>query len=207
MITVLLVDDHPLVLESLRREITTREDFMVHTATNLRDARDAIERLTPHVVVCDVRLPDGNGLQLINQSKDGRGSPAFLVLSSFDTPQYVSTAQRLGAAGYLLKTEPIDAILTAIRTIARGGTFFGGLVADESSGMVLTEREARVVAGVVGGQTNDEIAAQLGITRRGVEGHLSRIYERAGIASRTELAVRVEREGWLESPQGGRERG
>jgi len=200
VITVLLVDDHPLVLEALRREIASGSEFDVHVAANLADARFAIDRVKPRVVVCDVRLPDGSGLELIKQSLNGVAGTAFLVLSSFDTPQYVSTAKRLGAAGYLLKTEPIDTILAAIRQLARGGTFFGGLVAVESSDIGLSERERLVVAGVIAGQTNDEVAAHLGITRRGVEAHLSHIYARAGIASRTELAVRAEREGWLETP-------
>ena len=200
MITVLLVDDHPLVLEALRKEVASGGEFNVHVAATLADAREAIDQLRPHVVVCDVRLPDGSGLQLIKDSRASHARAAFLVLSSYDTPQYVATAQRLGAAGYMLKTEPIEAILAAIRQLARGGLFFGGLVADEFSGIVLSEREVLVVSGVIAGKTNDEIAAQLGITRRGVEAHLSRIYARAGIASRTELAVRAERERWLETP-------
>jgi DNA-binding NarL/FixJ family response regulator len=125
--------------------------------------------------------------------------PAFLVLSSFDTGQYVATARRLGAAGYLLKTESTETIMAAIREVADGGTVFGGGF-DDANAMTLTKREEQVVSGVVAGETNDEIAARLGITRRAVEAHLSRIYERAGTASRTELAVRAERERWLESP-------
>lgn len=198
MITVLVVDDHPLVLEALRQQIASRAEFEVHGAANLSEARDAIDRVKPRVVVCDVRLPDGSGLQLIKESQAGKGTIDFLVLSSFDTPQYVITAKRLGAAGYLLKTEPIEAIVAAIHKIARGGTFFGGLVAVNSFDIGLTEREKLVVSGVIAGETNDEIAARLGISRRGVEAHLSHIYARAEVASRTELAVRAQREDWLE---------
>jgi len=196
--TVLLVDDHPLVLEALRQEIAHERDFDVHTAASLAQARVALDHLQPQIVVCDVRLPDGSGLELIKEARSRDLPVAFLVLSSFDTAQYVATAQRLGAAGYLLKTEPTESIIGAIRQIAGGGTFFGGLVAEASSAVVLSAREAQVVSGVVAGETNDEIAARLDITRRGVEAHLSHIFERTGTASRTELAVRAERGRWLE---------
>lgn len=196
-VKVLLVDDHPLVLEALRREVAGDAEFECRTAASLAEARAELQTFRPDVVVCDVRLPDGNGLKLIEESSSGQGRPAFLMLSSFDTAQYVATARRLGAAGYLLKTEPAETIFAAIREVVDGGAAFGGLA--EVQGIRLTSREEQVVAGVVAGQTNDEIAARMEITRRAVEAHLSRIYERAGIASRTELAVRAEREQWLES--------
>ncbi len=120
------------------------------------------------------------------------------MLSSFATTQYVATAQRLGAAGYLLKTEPTDTIIAAIRAIAAGGTVFGPFPGSQDREFTLTPREREVVGAVVSGQTNDEIAGHLGITRKGVEAHLSRLYERAGVASRTELAIRAEREAWLD---------
>lgn len=75
---------------------------------------------------------------------------------------------------------------------------FGPVAASKDEGFSLSDRERQVVVGVVSGQTNDEIAGRLGISRKGVEAHLSRLYERAGVASRTELAVRAEREAWLD---------
>jgi two-component system response regulator DesR len=149
-------------------------------------------------MVCDVRLPDGSGLKLIEEARATNGGTACLVLSSFDTTQYVATAQRIGAAGYLLKTEPTDTIMAAIRTVAAGGTVFAPLRAGWHDEFTLSDREREVVAGVVSGQTNDEVAGRLSISRKGVEAHLSRLYERAGVSSRTELAIRAEREGWLD---------
>jgi len=197
-ISVLLVDDHPLVLAALRQAVDRDDAFEVHTAASLSEGREALRRLEPAVMVCDVRLPDGSGLKLIEEARATNIGTACLVLSSFDTAQYVATAQRLGAAGYLLKTEPTDTIMAAIRTVAAGGTVFGQLEASLGDGLTLTDRDREVVAGVVSGQTNDEIAGRLGISRKGVEAHLSRLYERADVASRTELAVRAERERWLD---------
>lgn len=197
-ITVLLVDDHPLVLDALRQAVDSDEAFKVDTAASLSEGREALRRLEPEVMVCDVRLPDGSGLSLIEEARATSTRTACLVLSSYATAQYVATAQRLGAAGYLLKTEPTDAIIAAIRTIAAGGAVFGALNARLHEEFPLSLRERDVVAAVVSGLTNDEIAGRLGISRKGVEAHLSRLYERAGVASRTELAVRAEREAWLD---------
>lgn len=195
-VRVLFVDDHPLVLDALKRAVD-REGFEVCTAASLTEAREALHRFDPTVMVCDVRLPDGSGLKLIEEVRATNDETACLVLSSFDTAQYVATARRLGAAGYLLKTEATDTIVAAIRTLAAGGTAFGPTSASVEDGLTLSDRERQVVAGVVSGQSNDEIAGRLGISRKGVEAHLSRLFERIGVASRTELAVRAEREGWL----------
>lgn len=197
-VKVLLVDDHPLVLDALRQAVDRDEAFEVHTAASLSEGREALRRLEPAVMVCDVRLPDGSGLKLIEEARATNIGTACLVLSSFDTAQYLVTARRLGAAGYLLKTEPTDTIIAAIRTVAAGGTAFGPLEANLDDAITLSARERDVVAGVVSGQTNDEIAGTLGISRKGVEAHLSRLYERAVVSSRTELAVRAERERWLD---------
>lgn len=197
-LSVLLVDDHPLVLDALRQAVDQDDGFEVHLAASLSEGREALRRLEPAVMVCDVRLPDGSGLRLIEEATATNNRTACLVLSSFDTAQYVVTAQRVGAAGYLLKTEPIDTIIAAIRKVAAGGTAFGSLEARLGEGVTLSVREREVVAAVVSGQTNDEIAGRLSISRKGVEAHLSRLYERAGVASRTELAVRAERERWLD---------
>jgi DNA-binding NarL/FixJ family response regulator len=195
-ISVLLVDDHPLVLDALRRAVDGEGAFEVHTAASVRDGREALRRVRPAVLVCDVRLPDGSGLTLIQEARATAKATACLVLSSFDTAQYVATARRLGAAGYLLKTESAETIIAAIRTVALGGTAFGALESAEA--MTLSDRERDVVAGVVSGHTNDEIAGNFGISRKAVEAHLSHLYERTGVASRTELALRADREGWLE---------
>lgn len=198
-IRVLLVDDHPLVLDALQRAVDGDAEFDVYSASTLGEASEALRCLRPSVMVCDVRMPDGSGLRLIEEARAISGETACLVLSSFDSRQYVATARRLGAAGYLLKTEPTDTILAAIRAVARGGTAFGPTIATLVEGFRLTARERDVVAGVLEGKTNDEIAGRLGMTRKGVEGHLGRLFARLGVSSRTELAVRAERDGLIDA--------
>jgi DNA-binding NarL/FixJ family response regulator len=121
--------------------------------------------------------------------------PAVVVLTSYDYPQYADAALRLGAAGFVVKTAPTAELLDAIRGAAAGGLHFG---IRPGNGVTLTAREREVVRLVVDGASNDEIGARLGISARTVESHLRRLFERVGVASRTELAARALREGWLE---------
>lgn len=196
---MLFVDDHPLVLDALQIAVDRDDKFEVYGAATVSEASEALRRLQPSVLVCDVRMPDGSGLRLIGEARSISPLTACLVLSSFDSPQYVATARRLGAAAYLLKTEPIDTIIAAIQAVASGGTAYGAGITSAVEEVRLTAREREVVAGVVGGQSNDEIAGRLGITRKGVEAHLGRLFAQLGLSSRTELAVRAEREGWIDA--------
>jgi len=151
------------------------------------------------VGLLDVRLADGSGLDLIAERR--LANPAWVVLSSFDLPQYVARAVRLGAAGYLLKTAPMPDVLAAIRAAAAGHVAFDtqqlalARAADERR---LTTRERDLIRAVIAGHTNDEIGLALGLQRKTVETYLTRIYGRLECVSRSELAARAVAEGWLE---------
>ena len=120
MIRVGIVDDHPVVLDGLRTALDMEEGIAVAwSATSFTEAEAAIKRREAEVVLVDVRLQDGSGLDLISPSA---GQAAFVVLSSWDRPQYARAAIKRGASGYLLKTAPMPEIASAIRTAARGGT-------------------------------------------------------------------------------------
>jgi DNA-binding NarL/FixJ family response regulator len=150
------------------------------------------------VVLLDIRLGADSGLRALREDA-GTDRPAVILLTAYDYPQYADAALRLGAAGFVLKTAPITELVDAIRRVASGGLAFsvrpgGGSVAR------LSLREHEVVRLVAAGRTNDEIGADLGIGSKTVETHLARLFERLGVASRTELAMRAMREGWLDVP-------
>jgi two-component system, NarL family, nitrate/nitrite response regulator NarL len=197
-----IVDDHPVVTDGLQGALSQVPDILVMwTACDMREARRELgEGASVDVVLVDVRLPDGSGLALLPGS---RGStPAFLVLSSFDRPQYASAAFRRGASGYLLKVAPLTEIIDAVRTVASGGLAFEARhLASVASASTLSRREVEVVRLVSTGHSNDEIAARLGIARKTVEAYLTKLFERWGFATRTELAIWAEREGWLDIPR------
>lgn len=153
--------------------------------------------LKPDVLVVDIRLGDENGLELLRSLKES-GGPAIVILTSFDYPQFVDAAFRLGAAGYVLKTDPFVNVVHAIRQVAAGGVAYS-VRPSPAGDRPLSQREIEVVSLVVEGRSNDEIAARLAISVKTVESHLTRIFERVHVASRTELATRAIREGWLEA--------
>lgn len=199
MIRVALVDDHPVVTSGLALALAQSTGIEVAwSAKSLDSARHALAAGLPvDVVLLDVRLPDGSGLDLLPGQRDD--PPAFLVLSSWDRPQYAAAAFKRGAAGYLLKVAPIADIVAAIKKAAGGGLAFEGRQLELlRTTRTLTARELDVVALVARGFSNDEIAARLGIARKTVEAYLTRLFERWGFATRTELAVWAEREGWLD---------
>jgi DNA-binding NarL/FixJ family response regulator len=195
-IRVAVVDDHPLVREGTAALLAAEPDLEVAgTAGSLDEAAALLATVAPDVVVLDIRLGQASGLELLRPGGEG---PAIVVVTSYDYPQYVEAALRLGAAGFVLKTAPVSELVEAIRRVAAGGLAFGSR--PRSSGAVLSARELDVVRLVVEGRSNDEIGAALGIGAKTVESHLRRLFERLSLSSRTELATRALREGWLDVP-------
>jgi Response regulator containing a CheY-like receiver domain and an HTH DNA-binding domain len=198
VIRVGIVDDHPVVLGGLAASLAQQAEIDVAwSASNLEDAREALRSEPCDVVLVDVRLPDGSGLDLISR---GAGAPAFVVLSSFDRPQYARATYQRGGAGYLLKTAPMEEIVSALRIAAAGGTSFRARhLASIAAGPSLTPRELDIVRLVAQGWSNDEVATRLSLSAKTVEAYLTRLFERWNVGTRTELALQAEREGWLEA--------
>ena len=194
MIRVAVVDDHPLVREGTAALIDRQADMEIAgVAASLAELRPILRDGAVEVLLLDLRLGEESGFDVL-RSADGP-MPAVVVVTSYDYPQYADAALRLGAAGFVVKTAPTAELLDAIRRAAAGGLAFG---VRPGAGVALTPREREVVRLVVDGASNDEIGARLGISARTVESHLRRLFERLDVASRTELAARALREGWLE---------
>ncbi len=220
LIRVGIVDDHPVVGEGTAAILRAQPDIEVITvAPSLATAEAAglFDATRVDVVLLDIRLGTDTGLRALTPSRPADGGktaetvqqsttkprPAIIVLTAYDYPQYAEAALRLGAAGFVLKTAPIPELVDAIRRVAAGGLAFS--VRPASAGLArLSPREHDVVRLVADGRTNDEIGSALQIGSKTVETHLARLFERLGVASRTELAMRAVREGWLDVPPGDR---
>lgn len=197
MIRVGIVDDHPLLRDGLAAGLAAQPDLeLVWQAASLAEAQQALDRGAADIVIADVRLPDGSGLELLPGARPPL-RPFILMMSNFDRPHYSRVAFARGAVGFLVKTAPIHEFLQAIRSVAAGGTAFdpGHVPVMIEAGP--SERELDVIQLVVDGYSNDEIASRLDLSRKTVEAYLGRLYERWAASSRTELAVLAEREGWL----------
>jgi DNA-binding NarL/FixJ family response regulator len=199
-IRVAIVDDHPLVVSGLDTALATDADIeVVARGGDVAAAAEILRRQDVDTLLLDVRLPDGNGLTLLAGTRSQDRCPV-LVLSSFETPQYVAAALRFGAQGFMLKTAPLEDLLAAIRRVAAGGSAFTAEQLREANTQFvrLTPRERQIVDLVLKGRSNEEIAGAIGSSRKTVEAHLTHLYERNGIGSRVELALRAERDGWLD---------
>lgn len=199
MIRVAIVDDHPAIADGIAHMLETVPDMeCIAAVRTLAEGREVLGQGDVDVALVDVRLPDGIGLTLVGEASRA-GRPATLVLSSFDYAPYVAAAVQCGARGFLLKTSTRLEVEGAIRLVANGGTSFTAeQLRQAQRPMQLADRERRVIALLIESRSNDEIAHALGLSRKTIEATLTRLFERFGALSRTELAIRATTEGWLD---------
>jgi len=195
-----IVEDHPIVAAGTASVLAATDGFSVAwTASDLQQARDRISEGAVDVVVVDVRLGTDSGLDLLREVHAGPQAsadrPAFVVLTGFDYPQYRVAAARLGAAALVTKMAPIEELIEAIDRAASGERDLA-----PQAPPYPTDRDLEVVRLVAAGRTNAEIAGELAVSEKTIEGRLARLFERLGVASRTELATRAISEGWMELP-------
>ncbi len=212
-ITILLADDHVLVRQGTR-ELLEREDDMkvVGEAGDGEEAVALTAQLHPHVVIMDIAMPKLNGIEATRRVKEIQPDSAVLILSAYDDDQYVFAILEAGAAGYLLKDVPAHELVDAIRAVHAGESILGptiarkvlnrfassrrqGAIAAESD--QLSEREMEVLKLAASGKTNMEIANDLALSVRTVQGHLSNIFSKMQVGSRTEAVILALRMGWF----------
>jgi DNA-binding NarL/FixJ family response regulator len=212
LIRIAIVDDHPVVRHGIGALLASQPDIEVVGASgSIDEALEMLDRTSIDVLLLDIRLGTDSGLRLLRddapQPADGKRQmsadgkhpmPAVVVLSAYDYPQYAEAALRLGAAGFVIKSAPIEELIDAIRRAAAGGMAFA--IRPRAGQGHVSPRELDVIRLVVDGRTNDEVGATLGIGVKTVETHLRRLFERFDVGSRTELAARALRQGWLEIP-------
>ncbi|UFU07893.1 response regulator [Ruania halotolerans] len=217
MVRVLLVDDDALVRSGLRLMLGSDPEIdVVGEAGDGADVVAAVSRLTPDVVLMDVRMPQLDGVAATAAlARMGEDSPAVLMLTTFGADATVVSALRAGAAGYLLKDTPPAQILDAVRRVAAGEPAFSpavtrSLIALATHGgdgrapleptaresalarlEVLTTREREVGAAVAQGLSNGEIGVQMHLSTSSVKVHLSAALAKLGLSNRVQLAILV----------------
>lgn len=216
-IKVLLADDHVVVRAGTRQLIERHPDIsVVGEASNGQEAVDLAANLLPDVVVMDVRMPGMGGIEATRHIKEEYPQIAVLVLTAHDDDEYVFALLQAGANGYLLKTAEADELVKAIRTVMSGQLALtpavaGKVVSQFTSGKTLpdlvsniehnygglTEREMDILRLVGKGLTNKEIGRNLYISDRTVQAHLSNIFSKLDVSSRTEAVMHAVRQGWI----------
>ncbi|MDT0444122.1 response regulator transcription factor [Streptomyces johnsoniae] len=194
-ITLLLVDDHPVVRDGLRAMFTAAPGFTVLGECSSGAAATGLAlRLDPDVVLMDLRMPEGNGVDAIAELTRRGSRTRVLVLTTFDTDTDTIPAIEAGATGYLLKDAPREELFAAVRATAAGRTVVSPAIASRllsavrgpaaPIGETLSAREREVLALVARGTSNREIATELFISEATVKTHLSHVYGKLGVKDR-----------------------
>jgi DNA-binding NarL/FixJ family response regulator len=211
MITVIVVDDHPIVRAGLRAVLDTADDMtVVAEGMNGADALRLVAQHSPAVLVLDVNLPDLSGLEVTRQLRAQRTSTAILALTVHADTQTIFGLLESGAIGYVLKDEAVETLADAVRAAAQGASWLSPAVAKQvvqralrhspapatsADSIPLTPSERQVLALLAHGLDNAAIAAQLVITKRTVQNHISNIYGKLGVSTRTAAMLYALRHG------------
>lgn len=187
---VLVVDDHPMVAEGIRAILETYDDIeVVGTLGNGQEAIDEAGALAPDVILLDLNMPQVNGLSATEILLERNPHIRILILSMHDSPEYIATALRHGASGYVLKDVPVEEIKGAINRVMAGERYLctgatASLKPSTADGREpLTDREQTILLELAQGKSNKDVAAELDISVRTVETHRKNIKRKLGIAT------------------------
>lgn len=212
-IRVVLVEDHLVVRQSLRQFLNNAGDLeVVGEAGDGKEGVRVATELKPDVIIMDVAMPNVNGIEATRRIKQLCPSSAVLALTAYDYDQYVFALLEAGAAGYLLKDVSGSELVDAIRAVHRGDSVLHPTIAHkvlerfkqlalksgkEYNSGLLTEREIEVLKRAAKGMSNKDIAKELFVSVRTIETYLGSIFNKLGVASRTEAVVHALKEGWF----------
>jgi len=213
-IRVIIADDHAVVREGTRHILESEQDIeVVGEAANGAEALVLVERLNPDVAILDISMPVLSGIEATERIKVVRPATAVLILTSYDDDRYVFALLAAGAAGYLLKDVPSAEVVRAVRCVHIGEPVLHPAIAKKvlarfateaqhqqrvrDDDTLLTERERDILRLAACGMGNARIAARLFVSVRTVQAHLTQIFNKLGVGSRTEAVIAGLRRGIL----------
>jgi len=212
-IRVLIADDHALVREGTRRMLEQEADMQV--VGEAGDGEETVKlacELKPDVAIVDISMPKLDGIEATKQIKERCPSVTILILSAYDDDQFIFSLLEAGAAGYLLKSIRSRELVDAVRAVQAGESVLHPAIAKKvlnrfvSTGGkpqaakladVLSDREKEILRLATKGLSNADIAKELYLSVRTVQGHLGHIFNKLQVGSRTEAVVRALKEGWV----------
>ena len=205
---VLIADDHRLMLDGVKRALEEDGGFeIVGETQNGAQVLPLVGQTSPDLVVLDVRMPNMDGLQCLEEIRRRYPKVKVVMLSASTAPDLIEDALRRGASAYVLKTvDPTD-LPSTLRQVA-GGTVFSTIGATESStssgakAAGLTEREVAILTELASGKSNDEIAKELWVTQQTVKFHLTNVYRKLGAKNRADAVRQAYQLGLIQRPLG-----
>ncbi|MBC9715941.1 response regulator transcription factor [Streptomyces sp. TRM66268-LWL] len=209
----MVVDDEALVRSGFELILNASDGIEVVATAEGAQATDAIRREQPDVVLLDIRMPDVDGLTVLRQIQELPAPPTVAMLTTFDTDEYILTALRSGASGFLLKDTEPEQLAQLVRTLAAGGVVMspkashallrghpggaGPQDADVARVDLLTDRERDVLVLIAAGLSNADIGSRIHLSAGTVKDHVSSILTKLRVSSRVQAALLAERAGLL----------
>jgi len=216
-IKVLLAEDHTVVREGIRELILGEEDMeVVGEVGNGEEAVKLVSQMEPDVILMDVAMPGMNGIEATRRIKKSHPSIAILVLTAYDSEEFISALLKAGAAGYLLKNVRGRQLVNSIRAVCDGEAVLHPVVAHKIfshlqlereklakpvSSEILSQREMEVLELGAQGLINKEVAGELSVGTRTIQTHWRNIFNKLGVSSRTEAIIYALRKGWISLEQ------
>ena len=212
-ISIVLGEDHLITRQGIRRLLEDERGFtIIGEASNGEEAVELVSETKPDVVIMDIAMPKLNGIEATRQIKLTNPRTGVLILSAYDDDEYVFAMLKAGAAGYLLKSVSGDELVRAIKAIHNGEPVLDPVIAkkvmnyfkfqnkipiaDEDTEH-LSNRELDIIKLAARGLTNKEIADNLHLSYRTVEGHMRDVFNKLGVGSRTEAVLFGLKKGWF----------
>ena len=207
MIRVVLVDDQTLVRKGVRSLLELADDIeVVGEAGDGASAIELVPELSPDALLLDMRMPGKSGIDVLNELTARDTLPPTIILTTFDDDDLVLAGIRAGARGYLLKDVALEELLSAVRTVAKGGTLVKPAITErlmnglkqmrtEFSSLPqpdpLTDRETEILRLMAGGYSNKEIANALNVAEGTIKNHVSNILSKFGVRDRTRAVLKA----------------
>ena len=201
IVRVLIVDDHPVVRDGISMMLSREKDFqVVGEAMNGLEAVAKAQELSPDVILMDLRMPEMDGVEAMRQITELRLGARFIVLTTFDTDEYIFHAIEAGAKSYLLKDSSREDLFNAVRAAYRGESLIQPSVASRvldrfaqiskqtghgGPSDILSERELEVLRLMATGAANKQIAASLSVSESTAKTHVANIFQKLGVNDRT----------------------
>lgn len=201
-VSVLVIDDHPLVRDGVKRSLTAAGFVCVGEASTLKEAIAMIALHNPDVIIVDLNLPDGNGLEIISWARKNSPKIVIIVLTLENDLELVSAASQSGAQGFISKSESAENLISAIRSVlTQPGLFISShtvaLLGREKAQNLLSPRERMVLTHLEGELSLSEIAGQMFISHATVKSHCATIYRKLETRSRRSAVARARTMGLL----------
>ncbi|MBT5773406.1 MAG: response regulator transcription factor [Dehalococcoidia bacterium] len=205
---VMIVDDHPLVRDGIRAMLESSGMAVVAEASSGEEAAGLAAQLQPDVVLMDIRMPGVDGLEATRRIKEAASTVAVIIVTSFESQDYLVRAIEAGAAGYVLKGASRQLLTDAVRVVVEGGSMFEpamvSAMASEIGSRIaplegvlddLNEREIQVLKLIANGCSNAEIAEQMNYSVGTIKNSVQQIIEKLSVSDRTQAAVLAVRAG------------